>query len=209
MVEVKQSESRLPHAIAVVLVCATFPLIFVGGLVTTYEAGMAVPDWPTTYGYNLFLYPKWASGPWDLFVEHGHRLLGATVGLITIAALVAVWMRDARRWLKVYSVLMLVAVCAQGVLGGLRVRLDERVVAKVHACTAPLFFAMTVALAAFTSRRWRSATPAQWHEHATKLKVLSLATASVAWLQIVMGARLRHVSIEQPPHEFGDAVFWH
>ena len=66
-------------ALAVVLVCATFPLIWVGGLVTTYEAGMAVPDWPTTYGYNLFLYPwqTWICGPWDLFIEHGHRLLGA------------------------------------------------------------------------------------------------------------------------------------
>ena len=61
-----------------VLVCATFPLIWVGGLVTTYEAGMAVPDWPTTYGYNLFLYPwqTWMLGPWDLFIEHGHRLAG-------------------------------------------------------------------------------------------------------------------------------------
>ena len=64
-----------PHRLAVVLVCATFPLIWVGGLVTTYEAGMAVPDWPTTYGYNLFLYPwqTWILGPWDLFIEHGHR----------------------------------------------------------------------------------------------------------------------------------------
>ena len=64
--------------------CATFPLIWVGGLVTTYDAGMAVPDWPNTYGYNLFLYPwqTWLSGPWDLFIEHGHRLLGALVGMI-------------------------------------------------------------------------------------------------------------------------------
>ncbi len=64
------------------LVCATFPLIWIGGLVTTYDAGMAVPDWPNTYGYNLFLYPwqTWVSGPWNLFIEHGHRLFGAVVG---------------------------------------------------------------------------------------------------------------------------------
>src|SRR5262249_36289635 len=64
-----------PHRWAVGLVCATFPLIWIGGLVTTYGAGMAVPDWPNTYGYNLWLYPAatWINGPWKLFVEHGHR----------------------------------------------------------------------------------------------------------------------------------------
>ena len=72
-----QPESRWPHRLAVLLCCATFPLIWVGGLVTTYDAGMAVPDWPTTYGYNMFSYPleTWLYGPWDLFIEHGHRLL--------------------------------------------------------------------------------------------------------------------------------------
>ena len=77
-----------PHRLAVLLVCRDVSLIWVGGLVTTYEAGMAVPDWPSTYGYNLFLYPwqTWLPGPWDLFIEHGHRLLGATVGLLTILA---------------------------------------------------------------------------------------------------------------------------
>ena len=76
--------SPWPHRWAVVLACATFPLVWVGGLVTTTDAGMAVPDWPNTYGYNLFLYPwqTWLAGPWDLFVEHGHRLLGAAVGLL-------------------------------------------------------------------------------------------------------------------------------
>ena len=81
----KNDEARMtncwPHRLAVALACATFPLIWVGGLVTTYDAGMAVPDWPGTYGYNLLLYPwqTWIAGPWDLFIEHGHRLLGAAV----------------------------------------------------------------------------------------------------------------------------------
>ena len=80
---IAQPRSPWPHRLAVLLVCATFPLIWVGGLVTTYDAGMAVPDWPTTYGYNLFLYPwqTWLAGPWDLFIEHGHRLLGSLGGL--------------------------------------------------------------------------------------------------------------------------------
>ena len=73
------SSSHWPHRLAVLLVCATFPLIWVGGLVTTYDAGMAVPDWPGTYGYNLFALSRGkrgCSGPWDLFIEHGHRLVG-------------------------------------------------------------------------------------------------------------------------------------
>ena len=80
----RSPNSKAPGRIAgpCALVCATFPLIWVGGLVTTYDAGMAVPDWPNTYGYNLFLYPwqTWIDGPWDLFIEHGHRLFGALVG---------------------------------------------------------------------------------------------------------------------------------
>ena len=82
--------SPWPHRWAVVLACATFPLVWVGGLVTTTDAGMAVPDWPSTFGYNMFLYPwqSWLAGPWDLFVEHGHRLLASSVGLMTIGLVI-------------------------------------------------------------------------------------------------------------------------
>ena len=74
--------ARSVHRLTVLVVCLVWPLIWVGGLVTTNDAGMAVPDWPNTYGYNLFLYPydTWFFGPFDLFIEHGHRLLGAVVG---------------------------------------------------------------------------------------------------------------------------------
>ncbi|MEM1304636.1 MAG: COX15/CtaA family protein, partial [Planctomycetota bacterium] len=82
--------TRLPgrwtRRLAVLLCGMTFPLICIGGLITTTAAGMSVPDWPGTYGYNMFRYPwqTWLFGPWDLFIEHGHRLLAATVGLVTI-----------------------------------------------------------------------------------------------------------------------------
>ncbi len=191
---VANHDSRLPHVLAVVLVCATFPLIWVGGMVTTYEAGMAVPDWPTTYGYNLFLYPwqTWLFGPWDLFVEHGHRLLGALIGMITIAVVVAVWLCDSRRWVKFYSVAVLAAVIGQGLLGGARVLQDRRVLAMIHGTTGPLFFAMTVALAVFTSRYWRANTPAKLDQAASKLRRLTTLTAVIAYLQIAIGAHLRH-----------------
>src|SRR5947209_3343059 len=97
----QQRESHWPHRLAVMLALVTFPLIWVGGLVTSYDAGMAVPDWPGTYGYNLLLYPwqSWIAGPFDLFIEHGHRLLGATAGLLSIALVAVVLLADRRPWL--------------------------------------------------------------------------------------------------------------
>ncbi len=149
--------SPWPHRFAVLLCCATFPLLWVGGLVTTYQAGMAVPDWPNTYGYNLFLYPisTWIYGPWDLFVEHGHRLFGSLIGLLTIAFCVSVWSTRQPKWLRVMAFIAVAGVVLQGVLGGMRVLLDERTLAKIHGCVGPAFFAYTAALATVTSRRWR------------------------------------------------------
>src|SRR3954468_12199444 len=132
MALIDQSDrSPWPHRWAVALACATFPLVWVGGLVTTTKAGMAVLDWPSTYGYNLFLYPwqSWLAGPWDLFVEHGHRLLAASVGMITIGLLAVLYSREKRRWLRVLGFVALGLVIFQGVLGGMRVRLDERTLA--------------------------------------------------------------------------------
>jgi cytochrome c oxidase assembly protein subunit 15 len=204
-------ESPWPHRLAVVLVCATFPLIWVGGLVTTYEAGMAVPDWPTTYGYNLFLYPwqTWVLGPWDLFIEHGHRLLGAGVGMLTIALLVALWRCDSRRWVRWLGVLALAAVIFQGLLGGMRVRLDERLLAKIHGCFGPAFFALAVALAVFTSKFWRSTPEPRVEATAGKLHSLALLTTFFAYLQIVLGAQLRHVSLALDTSGFRVAVMFH
>lgn len=157
------ARSPWPHRWAVVLACATFPLVWVGGLVTTTDAGMAVPDWPNTYGYNLFLYPwtTWLSGPWDLFVEHGHRLLGATVGMLTIGLLVSLWMGEERRWVRNLGFAALALVIFQGVLGGMRVLLDERTLAMLHGCTGPLFFSLAVAMVVFTSKAWARGVAAE------------------------------------------------
>lgn len=200
----------MPHRLAVLLVCVVFPLIWVGGLVTTYDAGMAVPDWPNTFGYNLLLYPwqTWLLGPWDLFIEHGHRLLGALAGLLTIAFLVCVWRCDARRWMRPLAVLALLLVIAQGVLGGSRVLLDERLLAMVHGCVGPAFFAFAVALAVVTSRRWREATP-QEHPGALGLQVLASVTCLLAYLQLIIGALVRHMPVSYDPSAFRGAVFFH
>jgi heme a synthase len=210
--------SPWPHRWALALACATFPLLWVGGLVTTTDAGMAVPDWPTTYGYNLFLYPwsTWISGPWDLFVEHGHRLLGATVGMITIGLLAVLWRSEDRNWVRWLGVAALALVIFQGLLGGMRVRLDERTLAMLHGCTGPVFFALSVALVVFTSSRWMmrlnasANTPSGMGAHKTDLiRKLAVVTAILAYLQILLGAVLRHVPIATEPETFALALKFH
>src|SRR5690242_2755767 len=142
-----------PHRLAVLLVCATFPLLFIGGLVTGKGAGLAVPDWPTTFGYNMFLYP-WSKMVGNIFYEHSHRLVAAAVGLLTIALALAFWLQERRHWLRRLGVAALLLVILQGVIGGLRVVLLEHTLAIVHAAFAQAFFALTVSLTIFTSPDW-------------------------------------------------------
>jgi cytochrome c oxidase assembly protein subunit 15 len=222
----QSAASPWPHRWAVVLACATFPLLWVGGLVTTTDAGMAVPDWPTTFGYNLFLYPwqSWLAGPWDLFVEHGHRLLGAAVGMLTIGLVIALGRAEERRWLRGLGLAALALVVFQGVLGGLRVLLDERVLAMLHGCTGPLFFALAVAIAVCTSQQWRSANSqaaspslgagdrsagALASARTDHVRRLAVVTCVLVYLQLVLGAVLRHVPVVSEPATFALAVRFH
>jgi cytochrome c oxidase assembly protein subunit 15 len=202
--------SAWPFRVCVALLCVTFPLIWVGGLVTTYAAGMAVPDWPNTYGYNLFLYPwtTWVLGPYDLFIEHGHRLLGALAGFVTIGLIVVAWKYDARPWFRWCSVAAFVLVCLQGILGGARVLLDERGLAMVHACVGPVFFAYAVALAVMTSRGWRAAATVT-SDQGRRLNRLALVTTALIYLQLVVGARVRHIPVDASPSDFRVAVMFH
>src|SRR5262245_58889519 len=155
--------SPWPHRLVVALALVTFPLSWVGGLVTTYDAGMAVPDWPSTYGYNLLRYPwqTWIAGPWDLFIEHGHRLLGAAAGLLAITLVAVVLLTDRRPWLIAAAIGALALVIFQGLLGGARVVSDERLVALLHCCVGPLFFAYLAGLIVTTSRSCQTALPVE------------------------------------------------
>lgn len=205
-----QFESPWPHRWAVALVCATFPMIWIGGLVTTYGAGMAVPDWPNTYGYNLFLYPweTWIYGPWNLFIEHGHRLFGTLVGMITIGFLVSTWWCQRRPLVRWLGVAALAGVLLQGILGGLRVIVDEVQLARIHGCVGPAFFAFTVALAAVTSPRWRQAE-VRPRAGLASIERLAIVTTLLAFFQIVLGSQLRHLPAGAQPGEFRLALFFH
>ncbi len=194
------------------MLCALviFPLIWMGGLVTTYDAGMAVPDWPNTYGYNLFLYPvrDWFFGPWDLFVEHGHRLLGSLAGVICIALVVtAVW-KDQRKWFRWVAVLALLLVIVQGLLGGARVVMDERLLAKIHGCLGPAFFALVAGIVTMSSSWWfrvksncddLSPTDSSPSWLGSSLPGLTVVLLVSSYLQLILGANLRHVTINSDP----------
>lgn len=172
----------------------TTALLGWGAFVTSINAGMAVPDWPTSFNsYDPFNpWPEW----WTItpvLAEHGHRLLGALVGLFTIVLAVWTWRSDERRWMRRLGFGALVLVILQGTLGGLRVVFASLDLAVVHACVAQVFYALIAAMALFTSASWLRAesVPAAGRT-ADRLRVLTLSTAGVLYGQIILGALLRH-----------------
>ena len=209
------TDSPWPHRLAVLLALVTFPLIWVGGLVTTYDAGMAVPDWPGTYGYNLFAYPwtTWFFGPWDLFIEHGHRLLGATVGMIAMLLAAVAWLKDDRLWFKQLAIGAVFLVIVQGGLGGARVIWDERLVAMLHGITGPGFFCVAAVLTVCSSRVWRLSGTGKLPGDSCTADPRWMTSAwwlvGLAYLQLIVGAVMRHIPLWSPPQLFRIAVFFH
>lgn len=191
--------SAWPHRLAVITAVATFPLLFIGGLVTSKGAGLAVPDWPTTFGYNMFLYP-WSKMVGGIFYEHSHRLVASGVGLLTIALALSLWFQQPRRWLRWLGVLALTLVIVQGVLGGLRVVLLEHMLAIVHASLAQIFFALVVSLVLFTSAEWREEHAGAGFEDGGRLCRLAALTTALIYIQIVFGAVLRHTGARLDAH---------
>src|SRR5262249_27747802 len=194
-----------PHRLAVVLVCATFPLLFVGGLVTSKGAGLAVPDWPTTFGYNMFLYPS-SKMCGNVFYEHSHRLVASAVGLLTIALTVAFWLRERRHWLRWLGIAALLLVILQVVIGGLRVVLLENTLAIFHAAFAQAFFALTISLAIFTSADWSVEPQEKPIADGGRLGRLCAVTTGLIYVQGIFGAVLRHTGERVDAHLFFAAL---
>ena len=209
------------HRLAWALACATFPLVWLGGLVTTYGAGMAVPDWPTTYGYWWYPLHLWGL-IWDILLEHSHRVLAQTVGLLSIGLALVLWFRDRREHMRRLAVLLVAGVVFQGVLGGLRVLWQDLSLAKVHGCTAPLFFTLTAALVTLTSRRWRQGdAPPPTPEPETRppqapvpissqaFRVVSPLLAGLIYVQVGLGVQLRQIIPDDAPGWFTLWVWLH
>ncbi|HEX4053466.1 MAG TPA: COX15/CtaA family protein [Tepidisphaeraceae bacterium] len=185
--------NRTVHGLALITAAATFPLIFMGGLVTSHQAGMSVPDWPNSWGYNMFTFPpsKWVGG---ILFEHTHRLAATVVGMLTIALMIAAWTTDRRRWVRWTAVGVFLACLAQGTIGGLRVVLSLRDLAIVHGCAAQLFFCFIAAYCVMTSRFWTERRNLPQNELPAVRSVLGLAIVAVAiiLMQLVVGAIMRH-----------------
>ena len=178
---------------AVITAISTLFLICVGGLVTSHGAGMAVPDWPTTYGYNMFLFPwdKWTGG---IFYEHSHRLVASGVGLLTTILAVWLWVKEERRWLRWLGVIAFVAVCVQGVLGGLRVTLYKDELGIFHATLAQVFLVLVSALAFFLTRKWRKLAEDENRgvEFHRWFRPVVLLSTILILAQLILGATMRH-----------------
>ncbi len=187
-------EYRFRYYFSWLTLLSTVVLLAWGAFVTSINAGLAVPDWPTTFqSYDPFNpWPDW----WTItpvFAEHGHRLLGMLVGLLTM--ILAGWtvFGDDRKWMKVLAVSALILVIFQGVLGGLRVVWVSLNLAMVHAAVAQIFFSTIAALVLFTSRSWldaRDIVPVT--DELVRFRRLAVITVLAIFLQIVLGVFLRH-----------------
>ncbi len=208
MTELSKAQStpyhRAHHRFAVLAAGCVFLLIVAGALVTSNDAGLSVPDWPTSFG-SLYRIPPLVGG---VKFEHGHRMLAEFIGLLTIG--VAVWTQkvDRRRWMRILGWCALGTVIAQGVLGGLTVLFYlPPAISTAHATLGQTFFCIMVSIAFFTSRSWVEAPVAVIRPDARpRLTTLSLLTVAAVWLQLIMGAAFRHSGIRLLPHLIGACV---
>ncbi|MCA1575929.1 MAG: COX15/CtaA family protein [Acidobacteria bacterium] len=172
---------------AILVACATFFLIIAGALVTSNDAGLATEDWPLSNGQ---FFPEMVG---NLFWEHGHRMVATTVGMLTIALLIYILAKEKRQWVRRLGVVALLAVIAQGLLGGLTVKwMLPLPVSTAHATLAQLFFCITVSIAVFTSRSWMEARPLPEDKGTLPLRYLCTTALVTIFLQLIIGATLRH-----------------
>lgn len=188
----------------------TLALISVGGLVTSKGVGMSVPDWPTSYGYNMFLFPpsQWVGG---IFHEHVHRLLASGVGLVTLALAVSLQWRSTDRVVRHIGWCSFGLVVFQGILGGLRVVLDRYAVSGTtlgtlfglaHACTGQSFFVLMACITLRLSRSWRSLGDVPKLACGRRLRWMLPTATGLVFTQLVLGAAMRHQHAGLAIHDF-------
>ena len=188
---------------------ATFLLIVAGALVTSNDAGLSVPDWPTSFG--SFRMPRMVGG---VKYEHGHRMIAGSVGLLTIILALWLWKADERRWVRRLGGLAVLTIVAQAVLGGITVLFYLPAPVSVgHACLAQLFFCIIVSLALFTRYDWRWDQPRIEDARTPSLRRLTAGTTAAIFLQLMLGAAFRHNGFGIVPHVIGAVVvtagvFW-
>jgi cytochrome c oxidase assembly protein subunit 15 len=195
------------HRFAQIVAGCTVLLILAGSLVTSNGAGLSVPDWPTSYGWNMFTFPPsmWVA---NILFEHGHRLIASAVGFLTVVLVIWLWVADTPRWLRWLGAAAIAAVIAQGLLGGLTVLFFlPPAVSTAHAALAEIFFCIAVSIAQFTSSDWRG-QPAPVADD--RLRRGATLTVALVYCQILVGATMRHtgagLAIPDFPWMFGHVV---
>src|SRR6266436_2771969 len=160
-------------------------------MVTSKGVGLAVPDWPTTFGYNMFLFPvsKWIGG---VLFEHTHRLIASTVGFLTIVLAIWLWRTEDRPAVRTLGLLAVGGVILQGILGGLRVTMLKGQIGIFHACLAQAFLGLIVLIAIVTTDFWRSLAPHVDLRKIAPIKTLAIATTIAIYAQLALGATMRH-----------------
>jgi heme a synthase len=186
------------HRLAVALACWTFLLIIAGALVTSNDAGLSVPDWPTSFG-SWYKIPRLVGG---VKFEHTHRMIAQVAGLLTIILVVWAWQVEKRRWMRFLAFAALGTVIAQGVLGGITVLFYlPPAVSSAHAALAQTFFCLTVAMAFFTGRRWVEEQPrVEFDSRRPSLFMLTALSIFVLYVQLILGAMFRHHGLSWWPH---------
>ena len=181
-----------------VLACWTFLLIIAGALVTSNDAGLSVPDWPTSFG-SLYKIPKLVGG---VKFEHTHRMIAQGAGLLTIILAVWMWRAEKRRWLQYLAIGAVGTVIAQGVLGGLTVLFFlPPPISSAHAALAQTFFCLAVAMAVFTGQKWIEEQPRiEFDQRRPSLFTLTLLSIFVLYVQLILGAMFRHHGLSWWPH---------
>jgi cytochrome c oxidase assembly protein subunit 15 len=190
--------NRGHHRLAVILACWTFLLIIAGALVTSNDAGLSVPDWPTSFG-SWYKIPKLVGG---VKFEHTHRMIAQGAGLLTI--ILAIWTArsERRRWMRVLGFVALGMVIVQGILGGLTVKFFlPPPISSAHAALAQTFFCLAVAFALFTGQKWIEEQPrVEFDERRPSLFTLTLLSIFVLYVQLILGAMFRHHGLSWWPH---------
>jgi cytochrome c oxidase assembly protein subunit 15 len=189
------------HRYAIVLSVCTLFLVMAGASVTSKQAGLSVPDWPLSYGQVM---PPMTGG---VLFEHGHRMAGTTVGLLTIGLLVWILIAEKRSWMRKLGWVMLAWVSVVGLLGGLTVKLlTPPPVSVLHTCLAQLFFSLTVAMCLFTSKSWMDG-PEMVDDHGwPSMRSLAIVLPVVVLAQVALGAGFRHGALGVMPHLIGAMV---
>jgi len=166
-------------------------------MVTSKNVGLAVPDWPTTFGYNMFLFPvsKWIGG---VLFEHTHRLIASTVGILTIILATWLWRVEDRQPIKTLGLLAVAAVILQGILGGLRVTMLKDQIGILHACLAQAFLGLIVLIAITTSNFWRTLSgsstglTSQVSQRLLSIRTVAITATILIYVQLALGATMRH-----------------